>query len=98
VEITLVSEDLAAGVAVHVAVRLSGREMNRLFLAGDTLIQLPMDGAVEGGAAPIPRTSMFLSELAGAPDGFTRIFADASSAAAFEAAVRRQLATALEGA
>jgi hypothetical protein len=97
VEITLVSEDLTAGVAVHVAVRLSGREMNRLFLSGDTLIHLPLDGALDDDAAPLPRTSIFLSELAGSPGGFTRVFADSPSAAAFEAAVRRQLETALEG-
>jgi hypothetical protein len=97
VEIALTSEDLAAGVAVHVSLRLSGRELNRLFLSGDTLVQLPLDGAVlEAEAAPIPRTSMFLSELAGSAEGFTRVFADAAAAAAFEAAVRRQLETALE--
>ena len=96
-EITLVSEDSAAGVTVHVSLRLSSRELNRLFLSGDTLIQLPLDGAVlMADAAPIPRTSMFLSELAGSAEGFTRVFADATAAAAFEAAVRHQLETALE--
>lgn len=96
-EISLASEDVAAGVAVRVSVRLSSRELNRLFLSGDTLVQLPLDGAVlEADTAPIPRGSIFLSELAGSTDGFTRVFADASAAAAFEAAVRRQLETALE--
>lgn len=96
-EIALASEDVAAGVAVRVSVRLSSRELNRLFLSGDTLVQLPLDGAVlEADAAPIPRTSIFLSELAGSAEGFSRVFADAAAAAAFEAAVRRQLETALE--
>jgi len=54
VDITLASEDVAAGVAVHVSVRLSSRELNRLFLSGDTLVQLPLDGAVlEADTAPI---------------------------------------------
>jgi len=97
VEITLGSEEVAAGVAVRVSVRLTGRELNRLFLSGDTLIQLPLEGAVPGDdAAPFPRTSIFLSELAGSGEGFTRVFADAAAAAAFEAEVRRQLETALE--
>jgi hypothetical protein len=97
VDITLASEVVAAGVAVHVSVRLSSRELNRLFLSGDTLVQLPLDGAVlEADTAPIPRGSIFLSELAGSAEGFTRVFADAAAAAAFEAAVRRQLETALE--
>lgn len=96
-EITLASEEIAAGVAVQVSVRLTGRELNRLFLSGDTLIQLPLDGAVlDAEAAPLPRTSMFLSELAGSAEGFTRVFADAATAAAFESEVRRQLETALE--
>lgn len=96
-EITLGSEEVAAGVAVRVAVRLTGRELNRLFLSGDTLIQLPLDGAVlDAEASPLPRTSMFLSELAGSTEGFTRVFTDAAAAAAFESEVRRQLETALE--
>ena len=96
-EISLASEDVAAGVAVSVSIRLSSRELNRLFLSGDTLVQLPLDGAVlEADTAPIPRSSIFLSELAGSAEGFTRVFADVAAAAAFEAAVRRQLETALE--
>ena len=98
VEIALTSEDVAAGVAVRVSVRLSGRELNRLFLSGDTLVQLPLDGAVlDADTAPIPRSSIFLSELAGSADGFTRVFTDPAAATAFETAVRHQLETALEG-
>jgi hypothetical protein len=98
VEIALTTQHVAAGFAVRASVRLSGREMNRLFLAGDTLIQLPLDGALpDPEGAPIPRTSIFLSELAGSADGLTRVFTDAVSAAAFEAEVRRQLESALEG-
>ena len=71
-DIDILSEESAAGVAVTVRVRLSGRETNRLFLDGDTLIQLPLDGALPEEGAPIPRTSIFLSELAGLRDGFRR--------------------------
>ena len=77
--------------------RLSGRETSRLFLNGDTLIQLPVDGALPEERAPIPRTSIFLSELAGFRDGFRRVFADAAAAEAYAASVRSQLTTALEG-
>ena len=96
-EIAITSQQVPEGVAVHVAVRLSGRETNRLFLSGDTLIQLPLDGALpEPDASPVPRMSIFLSELAGRPDGLSRSFADTASAEAFTAAVRAQLETALE--
>lgn len=96
-EIDIGTEQVTAGFEVHVHVRLSARELNKLFLAGDTLIQLPLGGiADETSAAPIPRTSMFLSEMAGTPDGFTRTFADATHAEGFARAVRDQLSTALE--
>jgi hypothetical protein len=99
VEIDIGSENVAAGVAAHVRVRLSPRELNRLFLSGDTLILLPVDGiADDAAAAPIERTSIFLSEIAGSPEGFTRIFSDAAHAEAFATAVRDQIATALESA
>ena len=82
---------------MRVQVRLSARETNRLFLSGDTLIQLPLDGALpEPDEAPIPRTSIFLSELAGSRDGLVRTFADGAPAEAFAVAVRTQLETALE--
>jgi len=97
VELDIASEQVANGIAVHVRVRLSPRELNRLFLSGDTLIQLPLDGlADDAGAAPIPRTSIFLSEIAGGPEGFTRTFADAAHAESFASAVRDQITTALE--
>jgi hypothetical protein len=98
VEIDIGSEQVAAGVAVHVLVRLAPRELNRLYLSGDTLIQLPIDGiADESSSAPIPRTSIFLSELAGGQAGFTRVFENADFADAFAASLRTQLTTALEG-
>lgn len=96
-DVELVNEKTAEGVAVRVVVRLSPRETNRLFLSGDTLIQLPLDGALPEAGAPIPRTSIFLSELAGFRDGFRRVFADDASAQAYAAMVRSQLTTALEG-
>ncbi len=97
VEIDIAKEPLPCGVTVRVQVRLSGRESNRLFLSGDSLIQLPLDGALpETDMAPLPRASVFLSELLGARAGLARTFADEESADAFIAAVRAQLETALE--
>lgn len=93
-EIAITREEQEGGVNVLVKVRLSGRETSRLFVTGDTLIHLPHEGAVADGAAPIPRASIFLSELAA--DGFARTFRDASAAERFAAAVRTQLDTALE--
>ena len=76
-EISIANEQVPGGVAVRVQVQLSGREANRLFLAGDTLIQLPLDGALpDTDGHPIPRMSVFLSELAGTRDGLTRVFQD----------------------
>lgn len=96
-EIDITTEQAAQGFTVRVAVRLSSREMNRLFLSGDTLVQLPIDGLVASvETAPIPRTSIFLSELAGSKDGLGRTFADAASAEAYAAAVGGQLETILE--
>jgi hypothetical protein len=99
VEIEIAQERLSEGVRVRVLVRLSPRETNRLFLSGDTLIQLPLDGAVaQPLSAPITRTSIFLSELAGSHEGFTRTFVEEAQAGSFERAVRAQIESALEGA
>ena len=96
-EIDIVNERVPQGIAVRVRVRLSGRETNRLFLSGDTLIDLPLDGALPDTAgAPLPRTSIFLSELAGSADGLSRTFIDEPAAAAFADAVRTSLEAALE--
>jgi len=95
-DIEIVSEDVPVGVAVRVSVRLSARETSTLFLAGDTLIHLTCEGAVLDEGAPTPRTSIFLSELAGSRDGYVRTFADAASARAYTEALRSQLTTALE--
>ena len=96
-EIDIANERVAGGLAVRVQVRLSARETNRLFLSGDTLIQLPLDGALpEPDGAPIPRSSIFLSELAGSHEGLARVFADGAAAEAFPTAVRTQIETALE--
>jgi hypothetical protein len=97
VEIDITSQQVPEGVAVQVKVRLSGRETSRLFVSGDTLVQLPLDGALpDRGGSPVPRMSIYLSELAGRRDGLTRTFADATAAQAFAAAVNTQLETALE--
>ena len=96
-EIDIAKELVPEGVAVRVRVRLSGREASRLFLSGDTLIQLPLDGALTASeGSPIPRTSIFVSELVGLADGLSRVFADGPAADAFADAVRSQLDTALE--
>ena len=102
-EIDIGSEQASGGVVVHVLVRLSSRELNRLFLSGDTLIQLPLEGTAAesdgtdgSGGAPMPRMSMFLSEIAGSPAGFSRTFADATHADSFARVVREQISTALE--
>ena len=93
----IANEQVPDGVAVRVRVRLSGRETSRLFLSGDTLIQLPLDGALTASEdSPLPRTSIFLSELVGLADGLSRVFADGAAADAFADAVRCQLDTALE--
>ena len=98
-EIDVAQERVSQGVRVRVLVRLSPRETNRLFLSGDTLIQLPLDGTTpEPENAPIPRSSIFLSELAGSREGFTRTFVDEAHADLFEQAVRSQIELALEGA
>jgi hypothetical protein len=97
VEIDITSQQVPEGMAVQVKVRLSGREAGRLFVSGDTLIQLPLDGALpDTDGTPVPRTSVFLSELAGKRDGLSRTFTDAAAAQAFAAGVRSQLETALE--
>jgi hypothetical protein len=97
VEIVVASEQVQGGIAVNVQVRLAGREANRLFVAGDRLIQLPLDGSLpDADGSPIPRMSIFLSELAGTRDGLTRVFEDQASADSFAAIVRSQLETALE--
>ena len=96
-EIDIANEQVPEGIAVRVRVRLSGRETSRLFLSGDTLIQLPLEGALTADeGSPIPRTSIFLSELVGLADGLSRVFEGAAAADAFALAVRSQLDAALE--
>lgn len=96
-EIDIANEPVPGGIAVHVRVRLSARETSRLFLSGDTLLQLPSDGALPADdAAPILRPGIFLSQLSGSRDGIVRTFSSEATAHAFAAAVRRQLTTALE--
>jgi hypothetical protein len=97
VEIDITSQQVPEGMAVQVKVRLSGREASKLFVSGDTLIQLPLDGALpDTDGTPVPRMSIFLSELAGRRDGLSRTFTDAAAAQAFAGSVRTQLETALE--
>jgi hypothetical protein len=100
VELDIAKERVPDGVSVKVRVRLSGREAGRLFLSGDTLVELPCEGSVPPGdgaaVPPLPRSTIFLSELAGLPGGFTRVFRDDASAEAFTAAVSACLQSALE--
>ena len=96
-EIDITSQQVPGGVAVQVRARLSGRESSRLFVNGDTLIELPLDGALpDPDGSPLPRAAIFLSELAGKRDGLTRTFIGEADAQAFALAVRNQLETALE--
>lgn len=99
-EIDIAKDLVPDGTAVCVKVRLSGREASRLFVSGDTLVELPLDGSVPGAgddaASPIPRSTIFLSELAALAGGFTRVFADQAAADAFATAVGSDLDTALE--
>ncbi|MGO8685276.1 MAG: hypothetical protein ACLQUT_11965 [Thermoleophilia bacterium] len=91
-EIDIASEQLAQGFTVHVAVRLSSRETNRLFVNGDVLVQLPSEGLVSAlDEGPLSRPSIFLSELAGSMHGFTRTFTSADAADRFAGAVGDQL-------
>jgi hypothetical protein len=97
VEIDITSRQVPEGVVVQVKVRLSGRETSRLFVSGDTLIQLPLDAALpDPDGSPIPRSSIFLSELAGRRDGLARTFGDRGAADAYAVAVRTQLEHSLE--
>jgi len=97
VEVDITSQQVPGGVAVRILVRLSGREAGRLFISGDAFIQLPLDGALpDADGSPMPRSSIFLSELSGRRDGLTRSFAHSADAEAFAAVVRAQLDTALE--
>ncbi len=82
---------------VRVQVTLSGREAGSLFLNGDSLIHLPLEGALpDAESTPIPRVGIYLSELAASREGITRAFADDAAAEQYAATVRRQLETALE--
>lgn len=97
-EIDISSQQVPEGMAVHIEVRLTGRETSRLFVSGDTLVHLPLDGALPNPeGAPVPRTSIFLSELAGSRDGLSRTFVDVAAAEHFASCVRGQLETSLEG-
>ena len=92
VEVQLATKSADGNIAVRVALRLTSRELGRVFTRGDVLIQLPTEGIVpDKAAAPVPRSGLFLSELAELPDGFTRAFVDQPSADAFAASVRGQL-------
>ncbi|MBE0528909.1 MAG: hypothetical protein IH629_06885 [Thermoleophilia bacterium] len=96
-EIDITSQQVTEGVTVRVVVRLSGRETGRLFVSGDTLVQLPLEGSLpDTDGSPLPRAGIFLSELAGKREGLTRTFTDDAAAQAFAAAVSSQLETALE--
>jgi hypothetical protein len=92
VEVQVATKPADGNIAVHVALRLTSRELGRVFTRGDVLIQLPTEGIVpDKDAAPVPRSGLFLSELAELPDGFTRAFVDQPSADAFAVSVRGQL-------
>jgi len=92
VEYGVDSEPAHGNVAVRVVVRLTPRELTKLFVAGDLLVHLPADGLLESAPeGPMPRTSMFLSELAERRDGYLRSFRDRAAAEAYTAVLREQL-------
>jgi hypothetical protein len=92
VEVQVTTNHVNGVVEARVRLRLRPRELNRLFVDGDVLIQLPTDGiATDESAAPILRTSVFLSELAEMRDGFARRFTAQAAADTFAASVRDQL-------
>ena len=92
VEVQFATESTDGTIAVHVSLRLTPRERSRVFISGDVLIHLPTEGVVlDDAAPPMPRTGLFLSELAELPGGFTRVFSDRASADAFAVSVRGQL-------
>jgi hypothetical protein len=86
------SEEAEGAIAVRVQVRLGARDQRRIFTAGDHLIQLPCEGLLPAATgAPLERSSIFLTELAGMPQGLRRVFADAQSAHAFATSITTQL-------
>jgi hypothetical protein len=92
VEFHVDNERADDSVAVRVLVRLTPRELTSVFVAGDVLLHLPTDGLAESAAGrPMPRSSMFLSEMAERREGYLRVFADQASADAYAAEVRGQL-------
>lgn len=91
-EVQIATEAADGAVAVRVLLRLTPRERSRLFVSGDVLIHLPTEGvALDDAASPVPRTGLFLSELAESRDGFKRVFTGRAAADAFVASVRSQL-------
>ncbi|MEZ5126031.1 MAG: hypothetical protein R2826_07265 [Thermoleophilia bacterium] len=95
-DIDVAKEQFADRIVVRIQVKLTGREANRLFLSGDTLIQLPLEGSLpDDDHSPIPRMSIYLSELAGSREGMRRSFIDDASASQYAAAVRAQVEAAL---
>ena len=91
-EVQVATESADGNVAVRVVLRLTSRELSRVFVSGDVLIHLPTEGIVpDDAASPMPRSGLFLSELAELVEGFTRVFVDRPAADAFAAAVRGQL-------
>jgi hypothetical protein len=92
VEVQVATKPADGNIAVRVALRLTSRELGRVFVRGDVLIHLPTEGIVpDEDAAPVSRSELFLSELAELPDGFTRVFVDQAAADAFVASVRGQI-------
>ncbi len=91
-ELRVDTEPVDGSVAVRVRVRLTQREIGRVFTSGDLLLHLPSEGLVsEEADRPVPRTSMYLSELAELREGYRRVFCDQSAADAFAAELREQL-------
>ncbi len=69
-ELDVQTTNVADGWAVRLRVSLDRAETNELFLAGDKLVAWPTEGMrSSGGAVPLERSSMFLSEIVAKPEG-----------------------------
>ncbi|MCZ7664145.1 MAG: hypothetical protein M5U22_14985 [Thermoleophilia bacterium] len=79
------------GWSVRLRVALTRQETSDLFLAGDVLIGWPTEGMLHDGAAPLGRSSMFLSEIVSRPEGLVLTYQSEELARHTTAILERQL-------
>lgn len=85
------------GWAVRLAVALDRGETNELFLAGDKLIAWPTAGMLASGAAPVERSSMFLSEIVSRVGGLELLYRSEELADRVGRILAHQVRSAFEG-